>query len=123
MSALRRIKQAKFIYMNNVQPNFEILKKCFYQAFYQTLDVDFLVLMETTKSKILLPSFSKRRDVFFKEFNEWLNHIDIRQAGELVLILKEQGKTMPQWLKDFRYNIDYNEKGFLDLIRIESINQ
>jgi hypothetical protein len=103
--------------MNHAQPNFETLKTCFYNAFANSSNVDFAVLKEQTQAKILLPAFHVRKKAFLKDFNNWLNTIDIRQAGELVLILKEQKVKIPIWLKNFRYNIDYNKKGFLDLIK------
>jgi len=104
--------------MKELQPNFETIKKAFYQAYIDSYKVDLCISMQNLCGS-LLPSFNKRKDEFRKDFNQWLNRLDIRQAGELILILKEQNKPVPKWAANWKYNIDYNENGMLDLIRTD----
>lgn len=105
--------------MKQVQPNFEMIKSAFYQAFIDSKEVDFAILKEGINGGHLLPSWHKRKEVFKKDFNQWLDRLDIRQVGSLILLLKWQKKPIPKWAAKWKYNIDYNENGFLDLIRLE----
>ena len=104
-------KQAK-----NLQPNFEKIKTAFYQCFIDSTDVNCAVIKETIAAGQLLPSWSERKNSFIKDFNKWLNSIDIRQAGQLIIIIKQQNKLLPKWAAEGKYYIDYNENGVLDLI-------
>lgn len=100
------------------QPNFELIKSSFYQAYADCEKANFSVSMQNLCGK-LLPSFHKRKEEFKKDFNQWLDRLDIRQAGELVNILKEDKKPVPKWAANWKYNIDYNSHGMLDLIRTD----
>ena len=101
------------------QPNFELIKIAFYQAYIGSEKINLSILMQSICGQIL-PSFNKRKDELKKDFNQWLDRVDIRQAGELILILKEDKKTVPKWASNWQYNIDYNDYGMLDLIRIDN---
>ena len=103
------------------QPNFELIKTAFYQAYISSEKINLCISMQNICG-LLLPSFNKRKDELKNDFNQWLNGLDIRQAGELILILKEDKKPVPKWAAKWQYNIDYNEHGMLDLIRIDYDN-
>lgn len=103
-----------------MQPNFEIIKTAFYQAFADSTEANIAVLKESINGGHLLPSWHKRKDKFKNELNSWLNRLDIRQVNSLILLLKAQNKAVPKWAAQWQYNIDYNEKGFLDLIKTEN---
>ena len=105
-----------------MQPNFETIKTAFYQAFIDCETANMHVSMENLCGKFL-PNFHARKSEFKKDFNQWLDRLDIRQAGELILILKEQNKPVPKWAANWEYNIDYNQHGMLDLIRTRSSHQ
>ena len=107
--------------MKQLQPNFEVIKTAFYQAFVDCEKANMCVSMESLCGK-LLPNFYTRKTEFKKDFNQWLDRLDIRQAGDLILILKEQNKPLPKWAANWKYNIEYNENGMLDLIRTDTIN-
>lgn len=101
--------------MKQTQPNFETIKKAFYKAFVDSDKANTYVSMESLCGKFL-PGFHARKTEFKNDFIQWLDRLDIRQAGELILILKEQNKDVPKWAANWKYNIDYNENGMLDLI-------
>lgn len=107
--------------MATTQPNFEILKKAFYIAFVGTEKVTFSIFVQSLSGK-LQPSFNSRAAEFRKDFNKWLDGLDIRQAGVLIDILVEHGKDLPGWLKRKDFVIDYNERGALDLLRPVTID-
>lgn len=100
----------------SLQPNFEIVKTAFYQAFVDNSVVDNILLMESINGK-LLSSFAKRKVAFKKSFNEWLDSLDIRCVVHLIQILKREGKKLPSWIENDQYYIDYNKHEVLDLIK------
>lgn len=109
----------------NPQPNFETLKRAFYQAYITS---EYYSFSEKATSAILLAAlsnkdfrpFHKKKEEFKVDFNKWLNGIDIRQAGELIDALVKENKSVPGWMAKKQYVIDYNEQGALDLIRVYS---
>jgi len=105
----------------NIQPNFEALKTAFYRAFVDCEKANMYVAMQNLCGKFL-PSFNTRKAEFKKDFNQWLDRLDIRQAGELINVLAKDGYTIPGWMKRKEYIIDYNQHEALDLIRIDNIN-
>ena len=48
--------------------------------------------------------------------NVFLDNLDIRQVPFMVNNVKEV--KYPKWIRESRYIIDYNRRGFLDLIKI-----
>ena len=107
--------------MENLQPNFEIIKTAFYKAFLNCDKANTAILMQTIRNLDFRSSFTKQRE-FKDDFNKWLDRLDIRQVGSLILILKEQNKPVPKWAKNWDYNIEYNENGMLDLIRTDNLD-
>lgn len=106
--------------MQSVQPNFEKVKTLFYQSYTSSSTnleyIGSLVLLETISSNKLQGGFHKRINEFKKEFNEWLDRLDIRLANMLIDNMKERGITMPTWMKNKNYTIDYNKNNALDLL-------
>ncbi len=100
------------------QPNFEKLKSLFYMRFLKSTEGDIEILKEQTRSTLLLPSFNKRHEQFRIDFNNWLNIIDIRCAGDLIDALIKFNVSIPKWMKNKNFVIDYNNRGYLDLIKI-----
>lgn len=98
------------------QPNFEKVKIAFYRLFENSSDIDFMILKETVNQKILLPAYHKRRAEFNKDLDNWLDTVDIRQVGTLIDAVKDK-VSIPTWIKNKEFTIDYNENGFLDLIK------
>lgn len=112
--------------MRTTQPNFENLKRNFFNAFFQNHcsaggKVEFAIfragVREVVETGKMPQPFYKRKQEFEKDFNKWLDGIDIRCAGELIDILVEQKKEVVAWMKRKDYVIDYNDHGALDLIK------
>lgn len=103
------------------QPNFEALKVAFYTAYVNSEKVNLSVSMENLCGS-LLPSWHKRKDEFKKDFNAWLNGLDIRQTHDLIDILVKDKKPVPHWMATRQFVIDYNDREALDLIRIDNID-
>jgi hypothetical protein len=101
------------------QPNFERIKTLFYQAYYKNDKALVCLMLESLNGK-LMPSFHVRWEQFKKDFNTWLDRLDIRQAGVLIDVMNENNIPLPSWIKHKRYCIDYNSQGFLDLIKNET---
>src|SRR6478609_62229 len=104
--------------MKSIQPNFEIVKTAFYQAFVGSSEADMCILNETIVSGKLLGTFNSRLKTFKDDFNTWLNGLDIRCVNEIAQACIKSGQNIPVWIKDRQFVIDYNERGALDLIRI-----
>jgi hypothetical protein len=102
--------------MKQAQPNFEALKVIFYNSFVNETDAAMLISMERLHGNGIAPYY-KRKEQFNKDFNKWLDLIDIRQAGKMISTLKEHGKSVPAWMSQGNYFIDYNDRGALDLIK------
>lgn len=102
--------------MNAQQPNFEKVKTLFYQSFVNSKKATSCILFENFKSTTLRPSFYTRTQEFKKDFNKWLDSIDIRQVASLIDECVKVKAQMPAWMKNKAYLIDYNDNGFLDLI-------
>ena len=106
--------------MKSVQPNFECLKRAFFNSFEGCLEADIAILKQTMIAQRLLPHVSKRRAEFLKDFNTWLDQLDIRCVGELIDAIVKRGViTLPSWLKHKKFIIDYNKNEALDLIKIK----
>ena len=106
--------------MKNPQPNFERVKIEFYNAFKDSDKATFAILMETVFVSKLLPTWHKRRDQFNKEFNLWLDRIDIRSVNNLIdVMIDRKVGSLPNWIKSRKFVIEYNGNGHLDLIRVE----
>ena|ERR1017187_7344382 len=106
------------------QPNFETLKRAFYQAFIVTNNMPgervATHLMKSTVHNLDFRGFHTKLTEFKADFNKWLNGLDIRQAGELINVLIAEKKDVAGWMKRKQFVIDYNERGALDLIRTEA---
>ena len=101
------------------QPNFEALKVLFYQAYYKSEQATNKIMLQGIMNNDFR-SFNKKDAEFKKDFNEWLNGLDIRQAGTLIDILHKDNQRVPKWMANKQYYIDYNQHDALDLIRIET---
>lgn len=98
----------------NTQPNFEKIKTSFYRLFVDSSIANMAILRQALSGK-LLPSFSSRENEFRKDLHNWLNRVDIRQAGMLIDIINENGGKLPVWLREKKFAIDYNNHNALDL--------
>jgi hypothetical protein len=103
--------------MLQTQPNFEALKRAFYNAFINSRDADMRILMESLSGEFL-NGFHQRKKRFTTEFNEWLDRLDIRMSSKLIEILITAKRDVPNWMKQSQYIIDYNKHGMLDLIKM-----
>lgn len=111
--------------MKQVQPNFEKLKQLFFDTFApqhgaysaQAYKVGVLLSMQSAKGDFR--SHYKKREEFLKDFNDWLNRLDIRSAGTIIDAIVKEGVSIPSWMKNKRFVIDYNEHEALDLIQIK----
>jgi hypothetical protein len=103
------------------QPNFEAVKREFYcrfainQSISQKLDI--AILRETIHTGKLHSHYQRKQEVAV-EINEWLNRLDIRSAGSLIDALIADGATLPSWMMNKKYIIDYNKFDVLDLTKI-----
>lgn len=104
--------------MKSEQPNFEKVKTLFYQSFVDRHDVDIFILFDTINSDRLLPTFHNRIKDFKKDFNLFLDRLDIRCVGQLIDGMVSNGVYVPIWMREKRYVIEYNDNGFLDLVII-----
>lgn len=105
--------------MESKQPNFEKIKTAFYQAFaYNNTNIDIIILYDQIKTGTLLPVFHLRLREFKKDFNTWLDNLDIRCAGQLIDGMIKHNIKISGWMKNKSYIIDYNKHGLLDLIII-----
>ena len=115
--------------MNAKQPYFEKIKTTLYQTIYGSTttglggEVDHYILLEQAIAGKMLPSFSKRKEVFKDDLNAWLDGIDIRCSGQLINAVKELGGNLPKWMEDKKFIIDYNRHGFLDLAKASFVTQ
>lgn len=107
--------------MKQVQPNFEKLKVAFYQAYVDSDKANLCVAMQNLCGSFL-QSWHKRKAEFKKDFNQWLDRLDIRQTHDVIDILVKENKKLPGWMANRQFIIDYNDNGALDLIRIDNIN-
>jgi len=103
------------------QPNFEIVKRAFYQHFVDHEVTDFAIITEkinilTGKLQMSLKSYYNRKHEFKTELNTWLDRLDIRSVGTLIDILNADNVSLPSWIKNKRFAIDYNSRAALDLI-------
>ncbi len=102
----------------NLQPNFEKVKKAFYDLFANSTEANFSILAESLTGR-LQPSFHLRKDAFRQDLNQWLDRVDIRAVGQLIDVIIEKGGSLPRWIKNKKYTIDYNDREALDLINLE----
>lgn len=107
----------------NTQPNFEIVKRAFYQSFASCPESDFYIAISGSLAGDFR-SFYKRAADFKEDFNKWLDRVDIRCCMQLVEAVVKYGKvTIPKWISQKQFAIEYNDNGCLDLIRTnEEIN-
>lgn len=104
--------------MKSLQPNFELIKTELYNIVRNSTQVDLLVIFENiTYEHEFRKSFYTKKEEFLIEVNNWLNGIDIRSVGKLIDITIQLDGKLPNWIKTKQFNIDYNENGFLDLIK------
>ena len=103
--------------MKNTQPNFEIFKQCIIKNLFSNQAVNGIA--QKVALSVLGGKFKThylKTDDLKKEVNIFLNNLDIRQVPFMVSNVKEV--NYPKWIREGRYIIDYNRKGFLDLIKI-----
>ena len=99
-----------------LQPNFEIFKKCIFNAVFTNQSTTGLSQQMTLS--VLGGEFKavyKKVDDLKKEVNAFLDTLDIRQVPFMIANNKEV--NYPKWLRNGNYVIDYNDEGFLDLIK------
>ena len=103
--------------MKSTQPNFEIFKQCIVRSLFPNQAVNGIA--QKAALSVLGREFKtyhlKIKDLE-KEVNVFLDNLDIRQVPFMVNNVKEV--KYPKWIREGRYIIDYNRKGFLDLIKI-----
>jgi hypothetical protein len=104
--------------MTTNQPHFEHLKSIFFNAFVNSDKATFHLLLNSLDGK-LRPHFSLRHQEFKKEFNQWLDRVDIRQASVLIDVLNEIDVSIPKWMREKNFVIEYNNHSFLDLIQVK----
>lgn len=103
--------------MNPQQPNFEKIKTLFYNSTINCNKVDMYILIQGIHDFPNRESYFSKRKEFKADFNKWLDNLDIRQAGFLIDTTMRFTK-LPSWMENKQFVIDYNEAGFLDLIKI-----
>ena len=112
---------SKYLVMKKAQPNFETIKTAFLHCFHNSSEVNFRILAENIFCGFALPSFHSRRDSFRQDLKNWIQNVDVRVAENLVNIINQQSahsRSLPSWMKNKRFQIAYNDKGHLDLIKI-----
>lgn len=111
-------KSGRFENLKTMQKNFDTLKRLFYQAYYKSDIAAFTIVCETISKGKLLPHFNARERDFLADFNQWLDRLDIRSAGDIIDVLVKDGRKLPKWMERKQYTIEYNNGGMLDLIPI-----
>lgn len=101
----------------NTQPNFEKVKKLFYEAYINSEQTENALLLTNLTNFPQRKLYYKRLEDFRTDLNKWLDNVDIRQAG-ILIDLAALKISIPAWLKNKKYCIDYNKHNFLDLIRL-----
>ena len=107
--------------MRKEQPNFELLKSSFLHCFHTSNELNFRILNENIFCGFSLPSFHRRRTAFREDLKNWIQSADVRVAENLVNIINRQqahNNRLPLWMKSKKFQIAYNDKGHLDLIKI-----
>lgn len=110
----------------NYQPNFETVKSAFYQMHIPQYAVNTElafkgvthIYYEAIKNMYKSGQYRKREAEFKKDFNAWLDRLDIRCVNDLIDNLLQNKVSIPSWIANKRFVIDYNEKGMLDLIKL-----
>lgn len=99
-----------------MQPNFEKIKAALYNKVSNSNQAAFMELFDTIKG-VKKDSYymPKRVQDRMNEFNKILDTLDIRLVPQLIKMCNK--KSLPNWMVKGHYIIDYNEHGFLDLIR------
>lgn len=111
--------------MKSIQPNFEIAKTAFYQLFthFHTNDkASMHILLNTVTTGCLGGGFHKKEKEFKEDMNKWLDTIDIRMVGKLIDVVVQYKGSIPGWMKNKQFAIDYNNSQALDLIRTNNLN-
>lgn len=104
--------------MKTTQPNFEKIKTAIYQAGQKTNFMQWSILFEHCKTgKIKYSHINGEVKEIEKEFNVWLDRLDIRCVGSLIDKCKELDISLPNWIKAKNFSIDYNDNDALDLIK------
>lgn len=103
------------------QPNFEAFKVWFLNKVMDSLKEE--VSLSIIKSNIATSQQEKRsnkyyegKEEFLKDFNKYLDNLDIRQVSHLIERVKQLGVKIPKKYQSF--TIDYNKHDSLDLIFI-----
>lgn len=98
--------------------NFETIKKAIYQKAMDGNIIPFAALLSRLSGEY---KTSLRHDIrqIQAEFNVWLDRLDIRQSGRLIDFCNEQNISLPGWIKNKRFYIDYNNAGEMDLIKAD----
>ena len=110
--------------MKSIQPNFELAKTAFYQLFthfHQNDKASMHILLNTVSTGCLGGGFHKKKEEFKDDMNKWLDTIDIRMVGKLIDIVSENHGTIPKWMENKQFVIDYNKNEALDLIRTDNL--
>lgn len=127
---------------NPKQPNFEKVKTAFYREFSPnqnayTMGKAQMAIFQSTIATARnydrddfgsvsdlndLGDWHKQVKKFNDDMNQWLDRVDIREAGSLIdaIIKNGGGRKLPSWMVKKQYTIDYNKHQFLDLIIIKS---
>ena len=102
----------------NLQPNFDKIKIELYRRLTKSFSVEFSTVLFRAINGEYKNSYRTDLTNMQKELDVLLDRCDIRTAGKLVDLCIEQGGSLPTWIKQKQFVIDYNNHNMLDLIRI-----
>lgn len=104
-----------------MQKNFETVKTVFYRLVISNPNnVEYVIIKFNIANgykdgRCYIPNAIKE---FKKDFNKWLDSIDIRMVGSLIDYINSIDKgLLPEWLSKKEFFIDYNDSGMLDLTK------
>jgi len=106
--------------MRKQQPNFERVLSEFYSISKSPYTKDNPATMAIIMERVynpFCPSFHNRSTDFYKELGKWCDTLDIRQAGTLIDLVVKLNGSLPSWIKNKKFSINYNKHGMLDLIQ------
>lgn len=103
--------------MKTTQPNFEIIKREVYRLAMKDTPAIYTALCFERIHNTAAPHSHKRIEMFKADLNQYLDRYDIRRVNTLIDLLIEKKATIPNWIKNKSFVIDYNNNMSLDLIK------
>ncbi len=101
------------------QPNLEIVCARAFKYFISAPGFEQIPLLNTIATGKLKKHYAHQLEEAKVDLSNFLNNMDIRVVGRLIDILNENGVTLPYWIKNKSFVIDYNHREMLDLIRVD----